>query len=151
MQLPCELVCAHFTHLNSITGVVVVVRAGDKFVHVHKDVLSSTSEFLKNAMKPEWRTDESAAIDLSDEYTATVQAYCQWLYTRRLVKLTNNWLHLARLYVLGSKLKDKKFQRMVLDAMIEMASKRGGNPSFPVIKTIYDGTTKGSPARRLMV
>jgi hypothetical protein len=36
-------------------------------------------------MKPDWRTDASLPVDLSDEETTTVEIYCQWLYFRKIV------------------------------------------------------------------
>jgi hypothetical protein len=57
------------------------------------------------------------------------------------------------MYVLGQKVLDRTFQEAVLDAIIahSIHSVSLVIPSASVVKTIYDGTPSGSPARRLMV
>jgi hypothetical protein len=54
--------------------------SGTEVIHVHENLISSSSEFFKNATKPEWRT-ESRPIDLSDELPYIFKRYCQWLYS----------------------------------------------------------------------
>jgi hypothetical protein len=53
--------------------------------------------------------------------------------------------------VLGKKLVDATFQKAILDALIENVRELKKYPSTETIKTIYNGTTKGSRARRLLV
>jgi hypothetical protein len=134
-------------------GNTVPVLTGTELFHVHENVLVSSSMFLQNAMKPEWRTD-TKPIDLSDEDPVHFQAYCEWLYTKKIVPtVIENERHpqLSRLYVLGGKLLDKSFQEDVLMAFISMVKVVGKYPSNCTIQAIYDGTSAGDPARRLMV
>jgi hypothetical protein len=92
-------------------------------------------------------------VDLSDEDADLVQDYCQWLYSRKLIvkypSRKKTHYYLAKMYVFGEKLMDETFQNTVLDAII--AHSTHGYPPAEAIKVIYDGTSKGSPARDLMV
>ncbi|CAN9106508.1 unnamed protein product [Alternaria sp. RS040] len=66
--------------LPDLSGKTIVVQVGNEVIHVHEGLISSSSEFFKNATKPEWRT-ESRPIDLSDEQPHIFKRYCQWLYS----------------------------------------------------------------------
>jgi len=55
-------------------------------LRVHTTVLIKSSELLKNVMKPEWRTDATKPIDMSDMELTIFEAYCGWLYTGRIVR-----------------------------------------------------------------
>ncbi|EOA89537.1 hypothetical protein ACJQWK_02365 [Exserohilum turcicum] len=131
----------------------VLTRTGS--IQIHKDVLTSTSDFLRNAIKPQWRRDGVLQADLAEEDPGAMHAYCQWLYSRKPLTLSpsnDTAVHLARLYVLGEKLMDKTFQEAAIDAIIDNASESNAiYVARNMIKIIYDGTPKGSPARRLMV
>jgi hypothetical protein len=128
---------------------------------VHKDLISSSSEFFKNATKPEWRTD-SKPIDLSDELPRICERYFQWLYTGTVAPHDageNGYRYLARMYVLGEKMMDQTFQNDVIKAIItrhstaKLSQKRPGSMvlGLQAIKIIYDGTTENAPVRRLLV
>jgi hypothetical protein len=79
----------------------VPVLAGTRIFHVHEHILTSSSQFFKDAMKPEWRRD-TTPLDLCDEDPAHFQAYWEWLYTKKIVpktlvngsSRTDNYLHL---------------------------------------------------------
>ncbi|EUC28627.1 hypothetical protein COCCADRAFT_40873 [Bipolaris zeicola 26-R-13] len=136
-------------------GETVPVLFKGEQIHVHKEVLTSTSDFLKIAMKPEWRTDENRPIDLTEEDAKAVEAYCRWLYSHTIpchddILYTTRLL--CQLFVLGEKLLDQTLKNAVLAMMIEGAQTNHRYLcSRPLVKLIYDGTPKGSPVRRLMV
>jgi hypothetical protein len=139
--------------ISVFSYVTVPVLAGTQLFHVHEHVLVSSSRFLQNAMKPEWRTD-TKPIDLSDEEPARFQAYCKWLYTKKIVAKAINdshYLHFAHLYVLGAKLMDKTYQQDVLTAIIDHVESAKTFPSNFAVQYIYGGTTTKDPAHRLMV
>ncbi|XP_014558666.1 hypothetical protein COCVIDRAFT_35943 [Bipolaris victoriae FI3] len=94
----------------SIMGETVPVLIKGGQIHVHKEVLTSTSDFLKIAMKPKWRTDENRPIDLTEEDAKAVEAYCRWLYSHTIpchddILYTTRLL--CQLFVLGEKLLDQ--------------------------------------------
>jgi hypothetical protein len=55
------------------------------------------------------------------------------------------------MYVLGEKIVDHGFQNAVIQAIISDMNRKNKVPSLGTIKIIYDGTTEGSAARRLLV
>ena len=124
-------------------------------IHVHTEVLISTSDFLKNVMKLEWRADKNCPIDFSKEDPKVVETYCRWLYSGKISCCENPWTTskiTCQLFILGEKLVDQTFKNAVLDFMIEnFSSKPKVLPNDKSVKIIYDGTPKGSPARRLVV
>ncbi|CAG5144452.1 uncharacterized protein ALTATR162_LOCUS1549 [Alternaria atra] len=61
--------------LPNLSGETIAVQAGDQVFYVHKSLIGNSSEFFKNATKPEWRTD-SRPIDLSDEEPRIFERYC---------------------------------------------------------------------------
>jgi hypothetical protein len=122
-------------------------------LHIHADILTKSSEFFKNAMKPEWRTNATKPIDMSDVELTVFEGYCKWLYTGKVVCYEKDDCsqYLALLYALGERLIDTAFQDVILAASIRRAHTSERYPGVQTIKTIYAGTPAGSPARRLMV
>jgi hypothetical protein len=143
--------------LGSFDSSTVHLLAGTRIFHVHEHILTSSSQFIKSAMNPEWRR-RTKPLDLSDDDPAHFQAYCEWLYTKKIVpktlvngsSRTNNYLHLAHLYVLGAKLMDKPFQKHVLRAVVDNITVSGSYPSYYAVRRVYEGTTTDDPARRLL-
>ena len=137
-----------------MTSEVTPVLVGDKLFYIHTDVLVSSSAFLRNSMKPEWRTDASEPVDLSDEDPCVFESYSQWLYARQIISKADHAddsLHLARLYILGEQLIDSVFQDVIIDTFIRHASNSGLVPCAEAVNEIYERTQDNSPARRLMV
>jgi hypothetical protein len=127
---------------------------GKQKFYIHAGTLTVTSEFFKNAMKPEWRANSKKAIDLSDEDPEEFESYSRWLYSGKVTvtpPFADIHTQFANLYVLGERLLDETFQDAVLAAIIN-ATREGMFPSNKAIRVIYAGTTSASsPARRLMV
>jgi hypothetical protein len=123
--------------------------------YVHAGALTSSSEFFANAMKPEWRTDPTKPIDLSDEKPPMFETYCQWLYGKKIASkpsLDDTELHVVKLYVFGEKIKDETFQHNVLAAFIQVSVSSDHCPADAIVRIIYAGTSSAtSPARRLLV
>ncbi|KAF2026843.1 hypothetical protein EK21DRAFT_24267, partial [Setomelanomma holmii] len=120
--------------------------------HVHQNVLASSSEFFKNALKSEWRTDPSKLIDLSDANSWAFEKYSQFLYTKVVPTQgshTGRAKRLAHLYFFGERIMDDIFKDSIIDAYL--VSGVVNQPSIEAIRVIYKGTTTGSPARCLMV
>jgi hypothetical protein len=55
------------SQIPDVSGTPIPVQVGDKLFHVHEGTLTSTSKFFAGVMKPEWRTDPTKPIDLSDD------------------------------------------------------------------------------------
>ncbi|CAN9116868.1 unnamed protein product [Alternaria alternata] len=142
--------------MPSLRGDLVPVRLGSNetsILHVHITVLVKSSEFLKNALKPEWRTDATKPIDISDVELTTFETYCGWLYTGKIV-YHGEYHHsnyLAELYVLREKLMNTAFKDVIVAAIIRSSIDHNMCPGNRAIQTVYAGTPASSPARRLMV
>jgi hypothetical protein len=122
-------------------------------LRVHTTVLTKSSELLKNVMKPEWRTDFTKPIDMSDMELTISEAYCGWLYTGKIVHHEKGKRHvfLSELYILGERLMDTAFQDVIIAAIIRFSIGSNIFPGNSAIQTIYTGTPASSPARRLLV
>jgi hypothetical protein len=153
----------HYVTANDhrISGETIGVQAGDQIFYIHKNLISASSEFFKNATKPEWMNKDKP-IDMSDETAHLFKKYCQWLYTKLIPPKEpheNTYKYLARMYVLGEKIIDPAFQNAMVNAMIthhasaKPSQKVPGSkvPGWDSIEIIYKGTTEMAPARRLLV
>jgi hypothetical protein len=136
---------------SSVSGDTIPILVGTQTFYVHETLLVSNSRYFQNALKPEWRTDTSKPINMFDTDQAHFKSYSQWLYTKQApkVKSTGRWKTLAMLYILGERIMDDEFQNVILEAMI--ALRKNVEPNIQAIRSIYAGTTSGSPARRLLV
>ncbi|KAI4697865.1 uncharacterized protein J4E84_000998 [Alternaria hordeiaustralica] len=140
----------------NLRGDIVPIHVGntpETLLHVHSTALSKSSEFFKNALKPEWRTDHTKPIDMSDVDPAIFEGYCGWLYTGKIMHRENDQAHtyLASLYVLGERLMDVTLQNSVVAAIIRHSQTSKKYPGNLSIQIIYAGTSASSPARRLLV
>jgi hypothetical protein len=100
-------------------------------------------------MKPEWAREPKKPIDLSDETPEIVEKYLTWLYSHSIAE-TTDFAMLFRLFVLGNKLAHNDYQNAVLDAIMHLCEASTKIPRPRLINIIYYGTTKASPARKLM-
>ncbi|KAI4697864.1 uncharacterized protein J4E84_000997 [Alternaria hordeiaustralica] len=162
MASPDSCETAAFTvKLPNVSGETIAVKVGLQIVDVHKDLISSSSEYFRKAISHESILSHRF-IDLSDEKPHDFDIYCQWLYTRVLdAKLDNHngFSYLARMYVLGEKLIDRTFQNDVVDAIIyrhitaRLSQKplRYKVPDLEAIGIIYKGAPRKAPVIRLLV
>jgi hypothetical protein len=115
-------------------------------------VLVKSSEFLKNAIKPGWRTDATKPIHIFDFELTIFEAYCGWLYAGKIVRHKGHHFDLlAKLYVLGEKLMDTAFKDAIIAAIIRSCIDYNMYPGIKPTQTIYAGTSASSPVRRLIV
>jgi hypothetical protein len=109
--------------------------------HVHHNLLIAHSKFFRYALDSQWRTDVTKPIALIDTRPAYFELYAQWLYSKRLPR-NNLPGQFARLYVLGERIEDEAFKRVVLASM-----RRNTAPCLTTTRMIYQNTTVGSLAR----
>ncbi|KAK5678244.1 hypothetical protein LTS10_009414 [Elasticomyces elasticus] len=151
---------------SPVTGDIVEVILGpeQRKFYVHDKLLCSQSKFFEAALKKEWIKGQARIVELPEDGALLFERYVQWLYGGRLaVKKPNgqtDYDMLAGLYVFGEKIVDQIFQDKVIDALVA-ATRNKVHPRqdrlaalFPygdTVDRIYNGTPRGSPARRLMV
>ncbi|CAE7210876.1 hypothetical protein P3342_012107 [Pyrenophora teres f. teres] len=112
-----------------------------------------SGDTIAKATKPEWRTDPTKPIGLSDQRQVPFARDIQWLYCKTLndYKSENHDLEeLARMYVLGEAVMDAMFQEVVIKTIIHLYSDNQETMSLSMIRIIYEGTPGGSPARQLV-
>lgn len=152
---------------------VVTLPAGpdEHELIVYESCITRNSDFFRAAMKKEWTEGQTRTIKLPEEDCIETlthylnYAYSQKLPTDRITAVASTgfpegtWTTLANIYVLGERMLDQSVQHAVIKELIRLPkltceanmSNKSFSPNAEAISLIYDGTTAGSPARRLMV
>jgi hypothetical protein len=142
------------------------VGAKPDIVSAHQGVLCQSSDYFKNAMKPEWvqgRKDPHT-IDLSEDSPEDVILYVKWLYTGKIdVQITKGkyseervkeaeslYAVLVEAYIFGEKVLDTTFNKVILGKLIEVQTEYRRTPGPDVFCTLYSGTPAGCLAQRLL-
>jgi len=129
---------------------------------VHSTLLTSRSDFFKHAIIQDSKENEETTIALPEDNPVTFRRYLNLVYVHQLAtKGTMQWLKLCRLYVLAEKLQDVTSKNQIIDGMCVFfneitcrpAVKHRTHYNLPSLATaeLYDGTTHGSKARKLLV
>ena len=148
-------------NIDSVSGDTIAVQVGKgptgELFHVHKTLICASSKFFENVTKPEWQPaspEKPKPVDLTDERPKVFKFFVQWLYKGVVIledpQAPGTSDFLAQSYVLGEKIMAEAFQDDILKLMIDRSSD-GQLPGVAAIRRIYEGTTSGSPARRLVV
>jgi len=117
-------------------------------------------------MKPEWASlrEDPNTIDLSGDSTDVVLLYVRWLYSEevqveiskldldheaRCSAAEKAYIALSSAYVFGEKILDTKFKNAVLLKIHKTNEVFEWSPGPIPAAIVYEGTTEGSPLRRL--
>lgn len=112
-----------------------------------------------------WTESESRSVKFEDQDPEVFQLYLNWLYRERLPVRNDSpghdgnaeYIQLAKAYVLGDFLQDRKFKNAVIDSMISKASTLASDgarwyPVGEVLGIIYsENTMESCGARRLLI
>ena len=136
---------------------------------VHESCITRNSDFFKAAMKKEWTEGQTRSIQLPEETCVeTFVYYLNFAYHGKLpteeivTKAKTGFIDkpfdvLGNIYVLGERMLDRVIQNAVISEilrLVKIKSKDSGvchNPGPRMITTVYDGTSVGSPLRRLLI
>jgi hypothetical protein len=137
---------------------------------VHESCITRNSDFFTAAMKKEWTEGHTRIVSLPEEYCVeTFTHYLNFCYHNKLPTAAienkagglfpeDRFTRLGGMYVLGERMLDKSVQHAIIREIVRLSSIRSDDNankrSFPgagCVTIIYNGTTAGSPARRLMV
>jgi len=138
-----------------------------KFV-VHKSCITRTSDFSKAAMKEEWTEGQTRIVKLPEETCIeSFLNYLNYAYHKKLptedvqIRADGGFAEspygeLANIYVIGERMLDQSLKNAVAREYARLASIQSSNgshgyPGQQCITRIYEGTTRGSPMRRMMV
>jgi hypothetical protein len=136
-------------------------------IYVHEIILSSSSAYLKNALKSEWQDSHKKQIVLRDVDVASFRIYVNWLYTGRFNRtddpakktktttesaavIDNEWTRWTQCYELANFLQDSDCKDALVDMSIEkMMSDHEYVLELP--NQIYSTSRSQSPSRMLAV
>lgn len=128
---------------------------------VHESFVTRTFDFLKAAMKKKWAEGQTRTIKLPEETSFPIFVhYLTFAYGGRLpteeAKKADRYRVLVEIYVLGERMLDKCVQHAVIEEIIRLSMIRSKKmqsqfPSAATITIAYEGTSAGSPIRRLLV
>lgn len=122
----------------------------------------SDSDFFQAALKKEWTEGQTRTIKLPEEKPEVVAQYLDFVFAKGLPTRSTKddcrtgavYEVLGELYGLGERLLDSRLRNAIIDEFVRF-TKVGGYPHcYPqadAINSIYECTTDGSPARRLLV
>ncbi|OSS48928.1 hypothetical protein B5807_06918 [Epicoccum nigrum] len=148
--------------------ITVVVGPKREKIYVHETILSSSSAYLKNALKLEWQKPGEKEIKLRDVDIASFRTYINWLYTGRF-KMTKDpadkpkaktgddpavfdpeWTRWTHCYELVNFLQDNDCKDSLIDMAIEkMMSDTAYVAELPNL--IYSTSHSRSPSMKLAV
>jgi hypothetical protein len=152
---------------------LVTIRAGtlpsQKEFIVHEDMLFQ-SEFFRRALQGEWKEADTRIINLPEDDAVDVNLYLQYIYTKSLQakvahkpaidhlweQVTPAYEETSRIYVFAEKVQDTPTKNDMVRELFRITKKRSecGSwilPTTASIQIIYEGTTDGSLARKLLV
>jgi hypothetical protein len=146
----------------------VLVGPDEDTVFVHQAILSDSSLYFKNALKPEWNKDlHEDQVVLSGADTAIFRIYVNWLYTGHFnisngaddrcsatpanpKTIDHEWTRWRQCYELANFLQDSDCKDALIDMAIEkMTSDEEYLEELPSL--IYSTTHSQSPLRKLPV
>ncbi|RMY66840.1 hypothetical protein D0863_08177 [Hortaea werneckii] len=147
-------------------AILVKVAQPPKFFCIPKEILCTSSDYFKTALKEGWREGRVGAVELQDVEPRIFNIYANWLMRRRVYidcestegkVMTDQYFLAFKAYALGDRLLDQDFKDAVTDAiafyMIMEKDNEGYEYRLPCdssINMLYSTTTAGCTARRLV-
>ncbi len=131
----------------------VLVGAGHSKFVVHKDLLTSKSEFFRAALTGDWEESKSQEVQLPEDDPAAFEMFAHWLYFTELNFGKNDgaFISLSKAWLLGDKLQAIAFKIAVINELVSSLDKIRIQMNGKTINNIYSRTLPGAPLRRLMV
>jgi len=138
----------------ALSQVVTVLVGADrtKFV-IHKDLLTSKSEFFRAALTGDWEESKSQKVHLPEDDPAAFEMFAHWLYFTEVDFEVNDraFTTLSEAWFLGDKLQAIAFKIAVINEFVPTMYKTERLTTLQNIKDIYSRTLPNSPLRRLIV
>ena len=154
-------------HFRPDDAVTLLVGPEEHKMLVHGPQITAHSEFFTAALNKEWVEGQTREIKLPEDDPELMTYHIDHVYSNRLptdVYTTGSpgfrkkagYKKLAQLYVLAKRLLDSRCRNRIIQEMLRLralicATGYPSNPSLDSVNIIYQGTTPGSPARRLLI
>lgn len=157
---------------SSPTCSTVTVKVGTSSTDfiVHEDVLRRSSTFLHTKAKKPW-SKSGSQVDIPNHSADAFKMYVSWLYANKIFieppaweleptrpgslnasRLNDDWIVLAKSYVLGEELIDAALRDSIMASLRVMPtyarSRLAQSVIAEVVDIIYDGTPDSSIARQ---
>lgn len=140
---------------HSVISFLVGKLSPEKFA-IHESIIKPRSEFVRLALRGEWKEANDRTIPLPDDEPQVFSLYQEWLYSgliytrpsQLLPKDDDEFALLTQAFILGDKLMDLDFKDSIVDAITEKLRKE---QTFDTSLTnlVWENTPDGSPLRRL--
>ncbi|KAI7239686.1 hypothetical protein KC330_g1790 [Hortaea werneckii] len=146
--------------------ILVKVAQPPKFFCIPKEIICTSSDYFKTALRERWREGRVGVVELQDVEPRIFNIYANWLMRRRVYidcesteekVMTNQYFLAFKAYALGDRLLDQDFKDAVTDAigfyMVMEKDNEGYEYRLPCdssINMLYSTTTPGCTARRLV-
>lgn len=152
---------------NPDDTVILLVGPEERKMLVYGPQITAHSDFFAAALKKEWAEGQTREIKLPEEEPEITAYYIEHVYFSKLpteiyttaspgLEKELGYKLLAQLYVLAERMLDSKCRNRILQEFLRLrdlkcATGETWNPTDVSANIIYQGTTPGSPARRLLV
>lgn len=128
--------------------------------------LAKTSELFRIALKKEWKEGQIRIVKLPEEDITLITRYLDFVFGQSLpsegVQTGNDledstaYNEICELYTLGERMLDTSIRNAVVKEALRLVDLSGDDghvflPSYNCIKLVYNETSTGSAARRLIV
>jgi len=120
---------------------------------IHESLVAPRSEFVRLALKGEWKEARERIILLPEDNIDAFDLYQQWLYTgnvyeSRFCGTATGYTLLVGAYLIGDKFIDVEFQDTVIDCIIhKLKTSRSFNKGLATL--VWESTLPDSPLRKL--
>ena len=137
--------------------VFLVGRYAPERYSIHERLISPRSEFVRLALRGEWKEAQERTIKLPEDDPAIFSVYQQWLYGGLIRTCCGNsfsrcaddeYETLVKAYILGEKFMDNDFKDAAIDAIVDkLSSIRRFDTRLTTL--VFNNTPSESPLRRL--
>jgi hypothetical protein len=144
--------------------ITLLVGPEEQHMTVHREFLSQDSKFFQAALKKEWVEGQSREIKLPEELPIHIGYYIEHMHglalpTHVFTKKPQfpdgttgpQFELLAELYVLGERRLDAKYQNKIMHEFFRIVEVSKTYPGVDCVNALFRGTTRNSPARRMVV
>jgi hypothetical protein len=122
---------------------------------IHERLISHRSEFVRLALRGEWKEAQERTVQLPEDDTEVFSVYQQWLYSGLIHTscdtsfsgTDNEYETLVKAYILGEKFMDTDFKDAIMDAIVDkLRSLRRFDTRLTTL--VFSNTPSTSPLRR---